>query len=331
MTTIQTSTPPSPSGPPRITWLSAPIWLARTCGADLRTYRRRKRAHSVQRLLGNVFANLSQPIFILGAPRSGTTFLGSCLAALPEVSYHFEPIATKAAVRYVFDRHWETDRARRFFRRVYARLMQIHLDGDLRFAEKTPRNCFIVPFLHHSFPAAKFLHVIRDGRDVALSLSKKPWFQGAATTSRPASSGQDPYGSFARFWVEPDRTAEFETVTTMRRCAWTWRRHVESVLAAAKGLPTGQYQEIRYEDLVSGRPGVAAEILQFLDISDPDSVERFERELSSASADSVGRWQRELSSDDIEDILREAEDCLRCLGYVTPPRSGHGTTVGSDV
>ena len=43
---------------------------------------------------------LHRPIFIIGAPRSGTTFLGSCLGRMPEVSYHFEPRLTKAAARW---------------------------------------------------------------------------------------------------------------------------------------------------------------------------------------------------------------------------------------
>ena len=33
-----------------------------------------------------------------------------------------------------------------FYRQVYVWLMRIHMDGNLRFTEKTPRNCFIIPF-----------------------------------------------------------------------------------------------------------------------------------------------------------------------------------------
>src|SRR5215467_14788000 len=49
---------------------------------------------------------LHRPIFVVGAPRSGTTFLGNCLGRLPEVSYHSEPRLTKAAAQYVYDRAW---------------------------------------------------------------------------------------------------------------------------------------------------------------------------------------------------------------------------------
>src|SRR5690348_8281009 len=50
-----------------------------------------------------------RPIFVIGAPRSGTTFLGGCIGRLPEVSYHLEPRLTKAAIRRVYDGSW-TDR-----------------------------------------------------------------------------------------------------------------------------------------------------------------------------------------------------------------------------
>src|SRR5215213_3928585 len=46
---------------------------------------------------------LSEPVFVLGAPRSGTTFLGSRLGLVSEFSYHFEPRLTKAAARHVYD------------------------------------------------------------------------------------------------------------------------------------------------------------------------------------------------------------------------------------
>ena len=132
--------------------------------------------------------NLDRPIFVVGAPRSGTTFLGNCLASLPEITYHYEPVLTKAAGRYVHEGRWDWKRASRFYRRVYRFLMRLRLDADLRFAEKTPSNSHLVAFLPDAFPDSQFLHIVRDGRDAALSLSKKPWMQrtsGALLTYEP--------------------------------------------------------------------------------------------------------------------------------------------------
>lgn len=46
--------------------------------------------------------------------------------------------------------------------------------GKKRLMEKHPSNCLRIPFIDHVFPDAKFVHLIRDGRDVALS-AKVEW------------------------------------------------------------------------------------------------------------------------------------------------------------
>ncbi len=298
-----------------ITWLSLPYWAARTASADFRTYRSKKRALSARRLRRFWTPNLQRPVFLVGAPRSGTTFLGSCLAALPEISYHFEPVATKAAARYVFEERWDATRAERFYRRVFGWLMRAHLDGDLIFAEKTPRNTFLIPFLYRCFPDARFIHIIRDGRDAALSLAKRPWLQADRRDSPRREPGGYPHGPYARFWVEPTRIREFETTRDMHRCIWSWRRHTEAGLAGASQLPTGQYHELRYESLVAQPADEAHRLMGFLDIADAASRTTFDGAVATVSADSVGRWRRELSPDELQDIQKEAGSLLQRLDY----------------
>ena len=132
-------------------------------------------------------------MFVIGAARSGTTFLGDCVGHLPEISYHHEPPATKAAGRHVYEGLWSYRRSRFFFRSVYAWLLRVELDGDLRFCDKTPTNALLIPFLARAFPDAQFIHIIRDGRDASASLYKQPWLRGrrgdaAASGSRAATS-----------------------------------------------------------------------------------------------------------------------------------------------
>src|SRR6266702_2334971 len=112
---------------------------------------------------------LHRPIFIIGAPRSGTTFLGNSLGRLPGISYHFEPRLTKAAARCVYEGSWTARRGGTVFRLSYGALLLAALDGGYRFAEKNPENSFIVPFLAEEFPDAQFVHIVRDGRDAAVS------------------------------------------------------------------------------------------------------------------------------------------------------------------
>lgn len=302
-----------------IKWSNILRWAIRTARADRKTYySKTNRTLSVGRLLHLIAPNLRKPIFIVGAPRSGTTFLGSCLAQIPEISYHFEPIVTKAAARYVYEGRWGIGKAKWFYRTVYAWLMRLHLDADLRFAEKTPQNSFIIDFLFSVFPDAQFIHIIRDGRDVALSYSKKPWLQANQAGSGKTEPGGYPYGPYVRFWVEPCRVSEFETTSDIHRCIWAWRRFTESVLETAVRLPRTQYYEVKYESLVTKPVDEANKLLDFLRISNEKSRHIFQNTVvSRAKSNSVGKWKYELEDYQLQQIEKEAGFLLRQLGYVS--------------
>ena len=263
------------------------------------------------------FPNLASPIFVIGSPRSGTTFLGSCIAELPETSYHFEPVATKAAARYVYTQEWSVAKARRFYRLVYGWLMRIHADGDLRFADKTPRNCFLVDFLHQAFPNAQFVHIIREGRDAALSHSKKPWMQAAQAQSSKHEPGGYRYGPYTRFWVETERIAQFESTSDIHRCIWAWRRHTETALQSVARLPKHQYHELRYESLVANPTAEAEALLNFLSITDQRSRQRFHQAVGNVRPDSVGLWKKELSTEQLQQVEQEAGSLLSQLNYAS--------------
>lgn len=302
---------------PPARWSNVPTWARKTAAADRRYYQPQHRPVSINRLWHLIVPNLSRPIFVVGSPRSGTTFLGSCIGALPEISYHFEPVATKAAARYVYDQAWDFARARGVYQRVYAWLMRIHADGDLRFAEKTPRNCFLLDFLHRAFPDAQFVHIIRDGRDAALSHSKKPWMQAAQAKSTKHEPGGYRYGPYARFWVEAERVAQFESTSDIHRCIWAWRRHTESVLAVAPNFSKDQYHELRYENLVINPKAEAEQLLNFLNITGQTSRQRFYQAISKVRPDSVGLWKKELSPEQLQQVEQEAGNLLQKLNYAS--------------
>lgn len=255
-----------------------------------------------------------RPIFVLGAPRSGTTFLGSCVGRLPDVSYHFEPRVTKAMARNVYDGSWSPARARRWFRGYYGALLAAAGHGGLRFAEKDPENCFIVPFLVDTFPDAVFLHVIRDGRDVAVSHAEQPWLAAAsAGTGRRGRAGTA-WGPHARFWVEPERREEFATVPDLTRTAWMWRRFTESALDQLAALPKDLVLELRYETAVSRPAETADRVADFLSV-DAAGRRALHEGFGTARPGSVGRWRSTLDAARLAEIEKEAGPLLDRLGY----------------
>lgn len=256
--------------------------------------------------------DLARPLFLVGAPRSGTTYLGRCIAALPGFSYFNEPRATKYAAGCVYRSAWPRWILERYYRLCYRGLLSTSGPEGGRLAEKTPRNCFLIPFLASVFPDARFLHLIRDGRDAALSWSRKPWLQEEALGEDRREEGGYPYGPYPRFWVEADRREEFFSTSDFHRCIWGWRRHVEAARGEGRSLPGHAYLEVRYERLVSNPRVVGQRILRHLEARPSGS---FRARLDEARRDSVGRWREELSPEQRETARREAGRLLADLGY----------------
>ncbi len=304
------------SSPIEINLRNGVYWVRQTVRNERIHSRDHRRQLSLTRVIHMLRPNLARPIFAIGAPRSGTTFLGACLKKLPEISYHFEPVITKAAVRRVADGDWSDFQAKLLYRPTYAWLMRMSGETDLRFCEKTPGNCFILPFLNRAFDGAKFIHIVRDGRDSALSLSKKPWYANASRESGLRDPDGYLFGPSTRFWVEKDRTSEYEQTNDLHRCIWLWRRYVECALEGAQSIPAENYLELRYEDLLAEPGDYADRISDFLEISDPASREAFRATVTGdAHADSIGRWKKEVDEQQATQLHEEAGALLEQLGY----------------
>jgi hypothetical protein len=304
-----------PAQTPDVTWLRMLRLGALGLASDLRD-RRQEPALRKRPSVRALDPRLHRPIFIIGAPRSGTTFLGSCIGRLPEVSYHFEPRLTKAAARCVYDGSWSERRSAAVFRVSYAALLLAALDGGRRFAEKNPENGFVVPFLAAALPTAQFVHIIRDGRDAAVSHAEQPWLNASSEGSaRRGRSGQL-WGPYPRWWVEPGRREEFTQVTDLVRSAWCWRRFTTASLDGLAGLPAGRVLELRYERMVHDPAGAAELLSGFLETS-PAGLRALQAGLGEARTSSAGRWRRILNESQVAEVEAEIGPLLTRLGYTS--------------
>jgi hypothetical protein len=200
------------------------------------------------------------------------------------------------------------------FRLSYSALLLAALDGGHRFAEKNPENSFLVPFLAAEFPGAQFIHIVRDGRDAAVSHAEKPWLAAASAVSGQRGMAGQLHGPRARWWVEPPRREEFAQVSDIARSAWCWRRFTEAALDGVAKLPPGRAEEVRYEAMVSDPAATADRLAGFLGTS-PVGRGELRAAMARARPDSVGRWRATLSGQDVAEMEAEIGPLLTRLGY----------------
>lgn len=139
------------------------------------------RAEARARLTPKAFTDTFTPVFIIGCGRSGTTLLGDIFAMHPRVKYIYEPYDLWAAVHPATDflqlyKHGEhhcmldADAVTRETRIRFQRLMKPWRSFTL--VEKTPINALRLGFLDAIAPSARFVHIIRDGIEVARSIER---------------------------------------------------------------------------------------------------------------------------------------------------------------
>lgn len=290
---------------------SATATMARTVAVDLSLLRKSPASQGWRPTRPAL--RLHRPIFVVGAPRSGTSYLGDAVGRLSGVSYHFEPIATKYAAQQYATRDWDAGRTAAYLRLAYRLLLTSRMEWSKRLCDKTPQACFLIDLLAEQFPDAQFVHIIRDGRDAATSYREKPWLRADSAASRRFEPGGARWGGYPRFWTEIDRRAEFRETTDLHRCIWAWRRFTEEALRQTQRLPGDRHLELRYERLVTQPKETGAALAEFL--GEPRQADVLITHLvNSARPASVGRWHS-LMPDEQAVFQREAGSLLDALGY----------------
>ena len=259
-----------------------------------------RRGASLRERLGPLDDRL---VFVVGSPRSGTTFLAGAVGSLPGFVDLGEVAPLKAAVPALAA--LDPDEAARRLRRTLSVARRAGLVGSIRPVEQTPEVAHLLRAVPIAYPEARVVHMIRDGRDVVCSLLEKRWLRSQQSAADDAGVA---YGSYARFWVEPDRREEFERASDARRAAWVWRRYLTAVRSS--GVST---HEIRYERMAESPRDVAEELASYLHAPVGDLASA----LGRVHAESVGRWRRDLDEPQLADVMDEAGDLLSELGYVS--------------
>jgi hypothetical protein len=268
---------------------------------------------------------LDRPIFIIGAPRSGTSLLYSILRTSSALS-HWPGEAHEVweADYHPALRGWDSnalgaadvqaaaaERIRRSFFLVTG--------TKRRLIDKTPRNALRVSFVDALFPDARFVYLKRDGRDNVNSLInawRTPRYRTYELPEAHAIPGADPrWWKFVLYpgWRD-DTKGPLEVV-----CAKQWTASNDAALGAGPQLGRERWLELRYEDLVQTPVQEVGRLLDELGLR----YERAIHDKAAAMGDTPinivtpperGKWRRE-NPREIASILPLIEPTMRRMGY----------------
>ena len=190
--------------------------------------------------------------------------------------------------------------------------------GKVRYGDKTPGYVKQMGIIQRSLPEARFIHLIRDGRDVAVSRERR------MTTEE----------------------------LSVERHAMIWKRRINRARRQAPRVK--HYTEIRYEDLIADPEGTLRSVCEFIDLPfDPamltyhersaDRLQEIARDLDDDDGgalrpaqerleahtlvteapreDRVERWRESMAPEDDAEFEKVAGDLLEELGY---PLAGEG-------
>jgi hypothetical protein len=264
------------------------------------------------------------PVLVLGVRRSGTTLLRLILdrspgIAIPDESHFMPQLAHRHPTPVAIDEFIEDVRRLPTLARwgitaddVVPLLRPGMATGDAigtvfaayaskqgkpRWGDKTPAYMRYLPLLERLFPDALYVHLVRDGRDCALSFLQLP--DEAATRS----------------WAHPEDASGFA-------CQWVTEIHDAEALGRRVGV--ARCLEVRYEDLV-GDPAVVVEkvcnfaLLPFeIGMLEPDETVLAEKPHHRRLLEPPSKqrdWRAEMNAQDVRSFEAIAGDLLAELGY----------------
>jgi len=280
-----------------------------------------------------------QPVFIIGAPCSGTELLARSLKRTD--GFHLTlgqrwviPVVQAFARRPSIPRR-RPEAAATVLRDAFAQAWQVTadcclgctqqcrqaggLDGVgpcvsqqdvLRYGDASPDLMYSVEALLDAFPDARILQIIRDGRDAVSGMLTDPsvlaWFKPGAVDIE----AEFPHPLLG-LEKEADRAA-WPGLSLTAKCAMRWRGSVRQMARLRAHLTAEQLVTFRYEDVIRQPADAAAAISDFL--TAPVRILESPRPGRPSLAE-PGTWRRVLNPGQAAEVEAVAGEELRRLGY----------------
>jgi hypothetical protein len=175
--------------------------------------------------------------------------------------------------------------------------------GKVLVGDKTPPYVRKIAVLHELWPKALFIHIVRDGRDVCLSMLS--WSKAQRSAGRRAGWEVDPVTTTALWWEWQIRLAR----------------------EAAVRMPSGSYHELLYEDLVADPAGRCRwlcdalsldfdeRMLRYHEGREPQDPHLTDKRSTLPPTRGLRDWRKQMEPDDLARFEAASGRLLDELGY----------------
>lgn len=278
---------------------------------------------------------LDRPVFIVAAPRSGSTLLYETLACTPqfwnlggeahwlvEAIPALRPGAPGVESNRLEARHCTPEIADDIRSRLAGRLRSAagaEWSGEpvVRLLEKTPKNALRVPFFDRLFPEARFLFLWRDPRENISSIMEA-WRDGGWITYPQLDGWDGPWSLLLTPGWQALRGRPLEEVAASQ-----WEATNRVVLSDLQRLPRERWHALSYEDLVSRSADAIRAVSRFAGIEfDAALAGRTGAPLPHSrytqTPPQPGKWRR--NADAIERVLPQVQATLEALQALQSPK-----------
>jgi hypothetical protein len=249
-------------------------------------------------------------LFVLSTGRVGTATLAALLGLAKNIFTYHEPeplLYGLSKLSYEYSDNTDVSKVlQEAFFVARHELMERSLDYGMGYIESSPQATFLAPYIQKVVPDVRFIHLVRDPRDVVRSGMRRKWYEG---------HGADK----TRIIPRPGSSAgrEWESYSAFKKNLWLWNETNSWILQFTSGVPAERILLLRSEDVFGASEEAIKKLFTFIGSSLPPGRKIAHVLGKKLNQQKTGTFpESEIWSDEMQgDLLKITGRTAQSLGY----------------
>ena len=195
-------------------------------------------------------------VFVLSTGRAGTQTLSALLGISSNVQSYHEPLPKLYCLSKIAYGETGSEMMLKALTEGFIIARRKLLNNSLRmgkgYIETSPQATFLAPVIRAVIPNVKFIHIVREPKEVIRSAMRRKWYNG---------------NRLDNCRIEPTSTSlvkiKWDSATPFEKNVWLWAETNEWILRFSEELPVDQYIRLRAEDIFSNHYDTLDAVFRF--------------------------------------------------------------------